>query len=226
MKFVLTCEHGGNEIPERYRYIFKNEEAILNSHRGYDKGALDLFRTLQEIADYSRFNIISRLLVELNRSQGHRQLFSEFSRDLSTEEKKNILDLYYFPYRSSIESKIAEFLESGEKVIHLSVHSFTPELNGEVRQTDVGLLYDPKRPEEKEFCRKLKKQLLQRDQELNVRFNYPYLGKSNGFTTYLRKKFPKNYLGIEIEINQKFEVKNSFPSLLKASFLKALRDLI
>lgn len=226
MKFVLTCEHGGNEIPGRYRYIFKNKEEILNSHRGYDPGALDLFRSLQEIADFSRFNTISRLLVEMNRSQGHPQLFSEFSRNLSNEEKKDIQDLYYFPYRNSVESKIAEFLAGGEKVIHLSVHSFTPELNGEVRQADVGLLYDPKRPEEKEFCRQVKKLLRQQEETLNVRFNYPYLGKADGFTTYLRKKFPENYLGIEIEINQKFSVKNTFPSPLKMAFLNALRALI
>lgn len=226
MKFVLTCEHGGNEIPGRYRYIFKNKEEILNSHRGYDPGALDLFRSLQEIADFSRFNTISRLLVEMNRSQGHPQLFSEFSRNLSNEEKKDIQDLYYFPYRNSVESKIAEFMAGGEKVIHLSVHSFTPELNGEVRQADVGLLYDPKRPEEKEFCRQVKKLLRQQEETLNVRFNYPYLGKADGFTTYLRKKFPENYLGIEIEINQKFSVKNTFPSPLKMAFLNALRALI
>lgn len=226
MKFVLTCEHGGNEIPGRYRYIFKNKEEILNSHRGYDPGALDLFRSLQEIADFSRFNTISRLLVEVNRSQGHPQLFSEFSRNLSNEEKKDIQDLYYFPYRNSVESKIAEFMAGGEKVIHLSVHSFTPELNGEVRQADVGLLYDPKRPEEKEFCRQVKKLLRQQEETLNVRFNYPYLGKADGFTTYLRKKFPENYLGIEIEINQKFSVKNTFPSPLKMAFLNALRALI
>lgn len=226
MKFVLTCEHGGNEIPERYRYIFKNEKEVLNSHRGYDPGSLDLFRWLQEIADFSRFNTISRLLVEVNRSQGHPQLFSEFSRNLSNEEKKDILDLYYFPYRNSVESKIAEFLANGKKVVHLSVHSFTPELNGEVRQTDVGLLYDPKRLAEQEFCRQLKKQLGQQDKFLNVRFNYPYLGKADGFTTYLRKKFPKNYLGIEIEINQKSAVKNTFPSHFKTDFLKALRNLL
>lgn len=33
--------------------------------------------------------------------------------------------------------------------------------------------------------------------------NYPYLGKSDGFTTSLRKQFPFQYIGIELEINQK-----------------------
>jgi len=37
-----------------------------------------------------------------------------------------------------------------------------------------------------------------------VRRNYPYAGKNDGFTTYLRRRFPSDaYLGIELEINQK-----------------------
>ena len=39
---------------------------------------------------------------------------------------------------------------------------------------------------------------------LKVRRNYPYTGKSDGFTAYLRRRFPPAaYLGIELEINQK-----------------------
>ena len=38
------------------------------------------------------------------------------------------------------------------------------------------------------------------DPEINVRFNYPYRGAADGFTTYLRKCFPKNYVGFELEI--------------------------
>jgi len=37
-----------------------------------------------------------------------------------------------------------------------------------------------------------------------VRRNYPYTGKSDGFTAYLRRRFPADaYIGIELEINQK-----------------------
>ena len=33
----------------------------------------------------------------------------------------------------------------GRRVIHISSHSFTPELDGKVRSADVGLLYHPGR---------------------------------------------------------------------------------
>jgi predicted N-formylglutamate amidohydrolase len=89
-------------------------------------------------------------------------------------------------------------------VIHLSIHSFTPLLNGHLRNCDIGLLYDSSKQAEKEFCKTFKTLMLQQRSDLNIRYNYPYLGKADGFTTYLRKRYPHRYLGIEIEINQHF----------------------
>jgi hypothetical protein len=38
-----------------------------------------------------------------------------------------------------------------------------------------------------------------------IRFNDPYKGTDDGFTTWLRKKYnDSEYIGIEIEVNQKF----------------------
>ena len=39
--------------------------------------------------------------------------------------------------------------------------------------------------------------------ELRVRRNYPYAGKGDGLTSYLRRRFAQSdYVGIELEINQ------------------------
>jgi len=208
MKLILTCEHAGNNIPDTYKKYFNNE-AVLKTHRGYDLGALDIFQYLQPLADASYFSETSRLLVELNRSLFNKQLFSEFSNSLSKNEQSEILNTYYFPYRTEIEYKIAAYIKSKQQVLHLSIHSFTPNLNGNERKADIGLLYDSRRKKEQEFCKQFKAELLKQDPNLNVRFNYPYLGKADGFTTFLRKQFSTNYLGIEIEVNQKFVVNNS-----------------
>jgi hypothetical protein len=46
--------------------------------------------------------------------------------------------------------------------------------------------------------------LADRRPEMRVRRNYPYLGKTDGLTTYLRRQFPaEQYLGIELEVNQR-----------------------
>ncbi|WP_418639343.1 N-formylglutamate amidohydrolase [Winogradskyella sp.] len=161
------------------------------------------------MADASYFSETSCLLVELNRSLFNKQLFSEFSNSLSKNEQSEILNTYYFPYRTKIEYKIAAYIKTKQQVLHLSIHSFTPNLNGNERKADIGLLYNSRRKKEQEFCKQFKAELLKQDPNLNVRFNYPYLGKADGFTTFLRKQFLTNYLGIEIEVNQKFVVKNS-----------------
>jgi len=44
LRFLITCEHGGNRIPARYRPLFACHGALLASHRGYDPGALALAR--------------------------------------------------------------------------------------------------------------------------------------------------------------------------------------
>jgi predicted N-formylglutamate amidohydrolase len=89
-------------------------------------------------------------------------------------------------------------------VVHVSSHSFTPVLDGVVRNADVGLLYDPGRPGEAALCRAWQAQLADREPGLHVRRNYPYAGKSDGFAAFLRRRFSeRDYIGIELEINQR-----------------------
>lgn len=204
MKLLLTCEHGGNIILKPYATYFKNARKELNSHFGFDFGALDLFKTLMPLADYSKFSEISRLLIELNRSLHHPKLFSNFSKELSKKEKETLINTYYLDYRNTIESTINQWIDKEETVVHLSIHTFTPILNNIKRNCDIGLLYDSRNIIEATFCTALKKQLKISESSFIVRHNYPYLGKADGFTTYLRKQFKNNYLGIELEVNQKF----------------------
>jgi len=226
LKLVITCEHGGNLIPKQYKHLFVEGEKALKSHRGYDLGALDLFYELNDLADYSSSNSISRLLIEINRSLGHPALFSKFTNSLSKPEKDKIISEFYRPYRNDVEQHIEKLINDGGVVLHLSIHSFTPELNGEQRNADVGLLYDPSRDTEKMFCKNLKSELKNTSSDLKIRYNYPYLGTADGFTTYLRKKFQHNYSGIEIEVNQKFSSNNKMKVAVKENFHAALQNLI
>ena len=203
--FLITCEHGGNRVPPRYRDCFAGHEAVLESHRGHDPGALamarDLARALQAPLIYAT---TSRLLVDLNRTPGHPRLHSELVRALPEPERREILDRYYLPFRRRAEALIAAEVSAGRSVVHISSHSFTPVLDGVVRQADVGLLYDPARPGEALLCAEWLASLRRGAPTLKVRRNYPYTGKSDGFTAYLRRCFgPDHYVGIELEINQR-----------------------
>lgn len=226
MYLVLTCEHAGNEIPERYQEIFSESGEVLQTHRGYDPGALDLFKALSPLAVFSQEYMISRLLVEPNRSQGHRQLFSEFTVPLRSSQKEEILQDYYLPYRNYIEGKLESLIKVGKEVLHISVHTFTPVLAAEIRNADIGLLFDPARKQEEEFSGRFREKLLEQNKELVVRYNYPYLGVDDGFTTSLRQRFPENYLGIELEVNQKYVHENKMEKGFKNDIFEALSQII
>jgi predicted N-formylglutamate amidohydrolase len=231
--FLISCEHGGNRIPSCYRKFFPGFGPLLRSHRGYDRGALHMAR---DFAGMLHAPLVagtkSRLLVDLNRNIGHPTLFSEATRNAPAAVRKEILERCYLPYRNTVERNIAEAVSAGKKVIHISPHSFTPELNGEIRNADIGLLYDPSRLPERTLCRRWQASLKACAPDLVVRCNYPYTGKVNGFPTYLRRRFPADaYVGIELEINQKHVLKGGgswreFRSLVIESLIESLNEVI
>ena len=206
MKILITCEHGGNKIPASYWPLFKNLREALQSHRGYDPGALALARDFAKAFDAELvYSTTSRLLVELNRSPSHKQLFSEATRELPPAERERLLQRYYWPYRNWVEAQVAGAAADGERVVHISSHSFTPRLHGVTRRADIGLLYDPRRERERTLCTAWRQAIIDADAKLLVRRNYPYRGTGDGLTTHLRKLHgDSRYAGIEIEVNQKF----------------------
>ena len=202
---VITCEHGGNRIPAPYRALFEAHRALLETHRGYDPGALRMARDLAvAFAAPLVSSVVSRLLVDLNRSVGHPRLHLDVARDAPAALRRRILAEHYQPYRARAERAVARAIAEHGRVFHLSSHSFTPELNGRVRDADVGLLYDPARPGEVELCARWKAALNALAPGLSVRRNYPYAGKGDGLTSWFRRRLPPEaYVGVELEINQK-----------------------
>ena len=205
-RLVLTCEHAGNVVPDRYAPLFIGHEPLLPTHRGWDPGALLLARDMAaRFAVPLYFEETTRLLVDLNRSVGNPELHSEATRHLTLRERREILEVYYHPHRQKVEAAIAEAVKSGDRVIHVASHSFTPELHGHVRTADIGMLYDPGRPGEVAFATAWIEALKKADPSLRLRRNYPYIGKSDGVTMALRRKHPpERYVGLELEVNQRY----------------------
>jgi predicted N-formylglutamate amidohydrolase len=199
---IITCEHGGYKVPAEYRPQFAAQAEVLAGHRGWDLGALTLAKQFStQLQAPLHQATVTRLLVELNRSLHHPKLFSEFTCDLLPEQKTRILDQYWHPYRNSVESQIADWIAQARCVLHLSVHSFVPVLNGQARRTDVGLLYDPQRSGERRFCAAWQAAIRQAAPEFTVHRNAPYRGTSDGFVTHLRQRFSEGvYVGLELEV--------------------------
>ncbi|ADC71550.1 N-formylglutamate amidohydrolase [Thioalkalivibrio sp. K90mix] len=202
---VITCEHGGNRIPAPYRDLLRPYRAILQSHRGFDAGSLQMARDLaRAFGAPLAAATVTRLLVDLNRSLGHPQLHCAAVRKLPASVRARIVERHYQPYRSQVELLVREGIARDGQVVHVSSHSFTPELDGKVRTADIGLLYDPARPGEVALAARWKAAIKACAPELTVRRNYPYAGRNDGLTTSLRKGLsPECYAGVELEINQR-----------------------
>jgi predicted N-formylglutamate amidohydrolase len=200
---LLTCEHGGNRVPRAYAQLFRGNRAALQSHRGWDPGALELARLLaRRLSAPLVATTWSRLFVEANRSPSNARIWSEFTRGLPLEEHERILERYWRPHRVDVEAALAAAGRGG-RVIQVAVHSFTPELDGELRNADLSFLYDSRRKREAAFCRRWAEILRGLDATLRIRHNYPYSGSADGLTTWLRRRYPETrYLGIELELNQ------------------------
>jgi N-formylglutamate amidohydrolase len=112
--FIITCEHGGNRIPAPYRRLFRGQRALLDSHRGYDPGSLVMSKALASaFAAPLVASTVSRLLIDLNRSIGHPQLFSTVTRAAPAQTRAQIVEQHYRPYRMQVERLIWQAVARG-----------------------------------------------------------------------------------------------------------------
>ena len=228
---IITCEHGGHEVPAEYAALFAGpaHQALLPTHRGWDHGALELAQQMAAAFNAPLFSsTTTRLLIDLNRSVGHRQLHSEATRDLPLTVRRAIAAQHYRPHRDAVELEVARQIGAGKRVLHVASHSFTPELGGVVRQADVAFLYDPRRAAEGLLAAQWLASLKYLRPDLKLRRNYPYEGKGDGLTALLRKRHAAGqYVGIELEVNQRFVIDGSqtWPAL-RADIIAALGNVL
>ncbi len=240
---IITCEHASAHVPAEFAAAFAASGDVLSTHRAWDPGAMEAALAWGAYAKSPVFlGQVTRLICDLNRSVGNRALWSSWTKTLPFSEKQAILSRWHHPYRQAAEQAVAQRIRQGTPVLHISVHSFTPVLNGTVRAFDLGLLYDPGRAREKalalEACRVLAEKsraFCPLDAEnpscapkaLRVRRNAPYRGVSDSFTCFFRKRYPDAwYMGFEIEFNQALLRHGRFPAVQVAmAFDAALRRI-
>ena len=192
-------------MPARYAGLFVDAADVLDSHRGYDHGALEVARAFGRKLGVEPFTATTtRLVVDLNRSPRHKNVFSEYTRRLSHEQRAAAMAAHYWPYRNAVERYVDEAVAAGESVLHISSHSFTPVLRGEVRNCDIAFLYDSTRRGEVTFIDAWSAALHSAAPALKQRRNYPYRGTSDALVTHLRRRHgDARYAGVELEVNQK-----------------------
>lgn len=229
LSLFLSCEHGGNLIPADLAPLFRGRTRLLDSHRAWDPGALELAGHLAAALQAPlRFALVSRLIVDLNRSLDNPALLSEFTSALTPREQRRLIARHYLPYRRDVEATISR-LSRTAPVVHVGVHTFTPVLRGRRRDVDIGLLFDPARGFERRVVsaweRRLRAAL---PAHTRVRRNQPYRGADDGLTTHLRTRLADaRYAGIELEVSQRYPRRAGAPwATLQAVIAGTLADTL
>lgn len=188
---IITCEHGGNQVPIRYRTLF--DEASLQKNNAWDEGALDLALSLAEKMDVPCFtHQTSRLLVDVDLLLGSESLFSLNTSLLGDADRQSILERYYFPYRQRIENTIAM---SDKPLLHVSMHTSA------TQGADVVIVFNSERMLEKECLGVLMEALQHLPDNLQVAFQDIAGIHDVGFVQYLRTRFDEEaYAGLTLVI--------------------------
>ena len=143
---LLTCEHASATVPEEYAGLGLAPDQLVD-HIGWDIGAAALTGALsRQLRVPAVLSAASRLLVDCNRDLADADLIPHASHGVSiptnaavdSAERTRRLERFYHPYHAAIEAQLARH----PRALLLSVHSFTPELNGCARAFDVGVLFD------------------------------------------------------------------------------------
>jgi predicted N-formylglutamate amidohydrolase len=147
---LLVCDHASCRFPQALGDMGLDPFA-RRCHLAIDIGAGKLTETLAKslgvtavIAQYSR------LVVDCNRQLMDPGAFLEYgdgilvpgNRNLTQADKDARANAIYWPYHDAIENQIARLEAAGPKPAFISIHSFTPVLNGVARDVQMGVLWD------------------------------------------------------------------------------------
>lgn len=208
---LVTAEHASRAVPDELANLGL-VPAVFETHVAWDPGVKEVATW---VAKHYEAPLLlgewSRLVADLNRSGHTPPAVPEIAFGVPVPANHNLSDglrhervaKYHTPYWDKARDHVRRLLESHERVLHLSVHSFTPEYENEVRDVELGVMMDPERPLE----RRLADDWLVRLAEAgyDAKENEPYDGRADALVTGLRGEFEvERYAGMEIEINQCF----------------------
>jgi predicted N-formylglutamate amidohydrolase len=202
---VLSVEHASWMPPPGVDLGVSAE--VLQSQAGWDHGAYEIAAQLGEaVGIVPHCGAFTRMFVDLNRPPDHVDVIPIISYGvavpgnvgLAEDVRAARLTQYHAPYWRAVRHEVEARLLVPGHCLHLSSHSFDPDLDPRARMFDVGVLYDPAYPFEAELAEALMFGL--RGAGLSVRANAPYLGTAPALVTSLRTALDHpHYAGIEIE---------------------------
>jgi predicted N-formylglutamate amidohydrolase len=202
---LLVCDHASRAVPRRLGSLGVDEVALMR-HIGWDIGAAEVTRHLVRLLDAPAvLSGYSRLVADCNRRLDDPSCMPEVSdgtevrgnRALSAEARAARADALYFPYHEAIERRLEAFAARGVSPAVVSIHSFTPVMNGFVRPWHIGILWD----KDPRIAVPLIDNLRART-ELVVGDNEPYSAREPAGYSMLRHAIPAGLPHALLEIRQ------------------------
>ncbi|QPJ64824.1 MAG: N-formylglutamate amidohydrolase [Candidatus Nitrohelix vancouverensis] len=149
---VLICDHASRLVPRRLANLGLNPNQ-LEEHIAWDPGAAEVARGLSARLDAPLvLSGYSRLVIDCNRAPDNEESIDEESagvsipgnRGLGPEQRACRRRELFEPYHRAISTLLDE--RSRRNTLLLSIHSFTPVLDGMHRPWPVGVCYggDPR----------------------------------------------------------------------------------
>jgi predicted N-formylglutamate amidohydrolase len=147
---LITCDHASRRVPRSLHNLGLDAES-LKLHIGWDIGAADVSRGLAKWLDAPALLAgYSRLVIDCNRDLDDPTSMPAMSdgvpvpgnRDLSPTARAQRVESLFKPYHRAVETALDGFAVRGVHPAVLSVHSFTPVMNGVARPWHVGILWD------------------------------------------------------------------------------------
>jgi predicted N-formylglutamate amidohydrolase len=177
---LLVCDHASSRFPEALGDMGLDPFA-RRCHLALDIGAGALTERLSvSLGVTAVLAQYSRLVVDCNRQLLDPSAFLVFgdgvlvpgNNNLGEAEKKCRSESIYWPYHKAISDQVLRLRSIGSPPLFVSIHSFTPVLNGVSRSVEMGVLWDA----DEEVARIVIDEL--RNAGYKVGDNEPYSGKA------------------------------------------------
>lgn len=148
--FLLAADHAGKRLPRRLGDLGISE-AELSRHIGWDIG---IWGTTVHLADLLGTLAIgqgySRLVIDCNRNPDWASAVPEISEStaipgnagISAAARAARVAEIHAPYHAALEGTVRARVATGEPLLFVAMHSFTPVYKGVSRPWHAGVLYD------------------------------------------------------------------------------------
>lgn len=222
---LLTSEHASARLPGGWSWG-AGDAHLVDSHWAYDLGAAELTRELaRDLGVGAVLSRFSRLLADPNRDLDAHDLFRRqadgqpvhLNQSIDAAERERRIRNYWEPYHAAIDQELG----ATNAPVLLSIHTFTPNYQGELREVEVGVLFDDPEEREAEVLREVIAK-----HGFDTRLNEPYSGRGGMMYAANRHARKHQRLALELELRQDLAVRADVREKLAGAIRQALDTML